>query len=325
MPWATRSATRFPSGCLGNALNAYLVVNPRSADGTTGAQWPRLARMLEDSGLHAETHFTEGPRHATELVREGLRAGQKLIVVVGGDGSINEAVNGFFDAEGLPLAPDAELGILCRGTGCDYIKSLGIPKREDLAIQRILQASSRRVDLGSIRFRDASGQARHRVFCNIAEAGLGGAVVDRVNRSSKRLGGFASFLTSTLATFTSYRNEPMTLQFDDDPPETLVAANLIVGIGSTFGGGMRILPEARLDDGLFDVLLMGDLNRTELFTNIARVYRGTHLSHPKIRHLRARKVTVDAPEPLLLDVDGEQPGLTPATFTIMPGALKVRC
>lgn len=305
-------------------MDAYLVVNPRSADGTTGAQWPRFARMLEQAGLHGEAHFTEGPGHATDLVREGLRAGHRRIVIVGGDGSINEAVNGFFEPDGTPLHPEAELGILCRGTGCDYIKSLGLPKREDLAVQRLLKASVRTVDVGRVQFRDEAGNTRQRHFCNIAEAGLGGAVVDRVNRSSKRLGGFATFLLSTLSTFVTYRNPRMTIQVDDLPPETLVASNLIVGVGSTFGGGMRILPEAQLDDGLFDVLIMGDLSRVELFANIARVYRGSHLTHPKIRHGRAKRVTVTSSEPLLLDVDGEQPGLAPATFTIVPGALKVR-
>lgn len=306
-------------------MEAYLVVNPRSADGTTGRQWPRLARLIESAGLQAEVRFTEGPAHATELVRAGLVGGRRLVVVVGGDGTINEAVNGFFSAEGEALAPEAELGILSRGTGCDFIKSLGIPKREDHALSRIVKGTSRRIDLGRVAFRDASGEERFRYFCNIAEAGLGGAVVARVNRSSKRFGGFTSFLMSTLATFVTYRNTAMTVQFDDGPPETLRAANLVVGNGRYFGGGMCILPEAELDDGLFDVLLMGDLNRFELFSNIARVYRGSHLTHAKLRLFRARRLSIDAPEALLLDVDGEQPGLSPATFTIQPGALRIRC
>lgn len=305
-------------------MDAFLIVNPRSADGTTGTQWPRFARMFEHAGIHAETRFTEGPRHATELVREGLRAGHRLIVIVGGDGSINEAVNGFFEPDGTPIAPEAELGIVCRGTGCDYIKSHGIPKREDEAIAVLKRGRSRAVDVGSIRFQDASGLQRQRFFCNIAEAGLGGAVVERVNQRSKRLGGFASFLLSTLTTFTTYRNSPMTVSFDGGPPETLVAADLVVGIGSYFGGGMRVLPDARLDDGLFDVLVMGDFDRSEFFSNIWRVYRGTHLTHPKIRHLRAQTVTVDSPAPLLLEVDGELAGVAPATFTLLPGALRVR-
>ncbi len=306
-------------------MEAFLVVNPRSADGTTEAQWPRFARMLDEAGVVGQPHFTEGPGHATELVREGLAAGHRLIVVVGGDGTLNEAVNGFFDADGTPLNPNAELGVICRGTGCDFIKSLGIPKREDRALQRILTGSSRAIDVGRVRFHDATGQERVRYFLNIAEAGLGGAVVERVNRSSKRLGGFASFLLNTLATFATYRNGLMTVQFDGAPPESLRAANLVVGNGRYFGGGMCILPEAELDDGIFDVLIMGDLNRLELFTNIARVYRGSHLTHPKIRHLRAREIRVEGKAPLLLDVDGEQPGLAPATFTILPGALRVRC
>lgn len=280
--------------------------------------------MLEAAGLQAEAHFTEGPGHATRLVAEGIRAGHRFIVAVGGDGTLNEAVNGFFDPEGQAIAPDAELGVLCRGTGCDFIKSMGIPRSEELAIQRLVSGVSRPIDVGRVQFQSASGQESIRYFLNIAEAGLGGAVVARVERTSKRLGGFASFLMGTLATFAAYRNRPMTLRFDDGPAETLVAANLVVGNGRYFGGGMCILPEAELDDGFFDVLLMGDFTRRELFGNIAKVYRGRHLTHPKVRHLRARKITVSSPEPLLLDVDGEQPGLGPATFTLLPRAIRVR-
>lgn len=307
------------------SMATLLVVNPRSADGSTGALWPRIARTLEQAGVQGEVRFTEGPDHATRLVREGLAAGPRRVVVVGGDGTVNEAINGFFDLDGQPVQPEAELAVLCRGTGCDFVKSLRIPRLEPLAIERIAQGTTRPIDVGRVRYTDARGQDAVRYFCNIAEAGLGGAVVDRVNRSSKRLGGFLTFLGSTLLTFATYRNTPMTLTIDDLPAEQLLASNVVIGNGRYFGGGMCILPEAALDDGRFDVLVMGDLDRLELFANIAKVYQGTHLSHPKLRHLRASRVRIDSPEPLLLDVDGEQPGVTPAEFTLLPGALKVRC
>lgn len=305
-------------------MEALFIVNPRSADGTTGSQWARLERMITREGLKGEARFTEGPGHATALVRTALAEGHRLIVAVGGDGTVNEVVNGFFSPTGDALAPDAELGLLCRGTGCDFIKSLGIPKREDLALQRIRQGSSRPIDLGRADFRDAAGRETLRYFDNIAEAGLGGAVAGRANRSSKALGGFASFLVSTLATVATHRSQPMTVQWDDEAPLTLTALNVVVGNGRYFGGGMHILPQAELDDGLFDVLLMGDLGRGELVRNLAKVYTGKHLTHPKVRHLRARRVKITSTEPVLLDLDGEQPGLAPVTFTLQPAALRVR-
>lgn len=305
-------------------MDALFIVNPRSADGTTGSQWARLEAMITREGLRGEARFTEGPGHATELVRSALAEGQRLIIAVGGDGTVNEVVNGFFSPQGASLAIDAELGLICRGTGCDFIKSLGIPKREDLAAKRIYHGSSQVIDLGRADFRDAEGRQTSRFFGNIAEAGLGGAVAARANRRSKALGGFASFLMSTLATVATHQPQPMTVQFDDAPPETLKALNLVVGNGRYFGGGMHILPGAQLDDGFFDVLLMGDLGRGELMRNLAKVYLGKHLSHPGLRHLRARRVQVSSSEPLLLDLDGEQPGVAPATFTIQPAALRVR-
>lgn len=304
-------------------MDAFLVVNPRSAGGRTGTDWPRVARKLEAAGLQVKARFTEGPGHATELTREGLRDGHQRIVAVGGDGTINEVVNGFFEADGRSLNPEAALGVLCRGTGCDFIKTHGIPKQEDAAIQRLATATPRSIDIGRVEHLDALGQRSIRYFCNIAEAGMGGAAVRRVNSGSKRLGGFASFLIGTLQTFATYQNHPMTLQLDDHPPESLVGCDVIIGIGRYFGGGMCVLPQAQPDDGVFDILILGDLSRFELFANVARVYFGTHLSHPKVRHLQARRVKVSSSAPLLLETDGEQPGVTPATFTLLPGALKL--
>ncbi len=312
-------------GAKSNPVNAFFVVNPRSADGTTGTHWPRLSRLIEKAGLRGEVRFTEGPDHATQLVREALAVGHRLVVAVGGDGTVNEVINGFFDPMGSAVNAEAELGLLGRGTGCDFIRSLGIPKREDLALARIAAGSSRTIDVGCVTYVDGSGAERIRYFGNIAEAGLGGAVVERVNRSSKRFGGFATFLMGTLVTLATYESSAITLQIDEQEPESLVASNLIVGNGRYFGGGMCILPTAELEDGYFDVLIMGDLSRLERFSNIAKVYRGTHLAHRKLRHLRARRVRVESALPLRLDIDGEQPGFTPATFTIRPAALRIRC
>jgi diacylglycerol kinase family enzyme len=183
---------------------------------------------------------------------------------------------------------------------------------------------ARSIDLCRVGFRDRRGQAASRYFINIAEAGLGGAVVFSVNRRSKKLGGFLTFFLGTLQAILRNRNAQLELQVDENHPRHLVASNIVIGNGKYFGGGMKILPRAEFDDHLLEVLVMGDLSRLELLANLGGVYFGTHLKHPLVECLRASRVKISSSRPLLLDVDGEQPGTTPADFEILPKALKVR-
>lgn len=298
------------------------VINPRAAHGRTGSRWSLLEARLRRLGLSGETRFTEGPGHARIIASQALREGARQIVAVGGDGTINEVMNGFFD-DRRTIAPDAELGIIPAGTGGDLIRTLGIPRDPLAAAERLLNGGSRQLDVGRVALVDAEGHARVRHFLNIAEAGLGGAVVDRINRSSKALGGFLTFLEGTLHAFATYQPATMQVALDDQPPMEGRAWNVVIGNGRYFGGGMRILPDARPDDGLFDVMVVGDVPRSALFRNVAAIYRGTHLSQPGVTFARAREVRVSGDRPLLLDLDGESPGTTDAHFSIMPGVLRL--
>lgn len=293
---------------------AICIVNPRSAGGATGRRWGALAAHLAQLGIPVEARFTSGAGDATRLATAALREGADWIVAVGGDGTLNEVVEGLMAAD----PSRARLGILPSGTGGDTIRTLGIPSDPFAAAGILALGHERTLDVGVARF--AQGE-RH--FLNIAEAGLGGAVVARVNRTTKVFGGFASFLSGTLLTFASYPACRMTLTLEDEPPRTLRAWNLVVANGAYFGGGMKVLPEARMDDGWFDVMLVGDVPRRALFANVARLYRGTHLSQPGVEHFRARELRLESDRPLLLDLDGEQPGTTPVRFSLRPRALRV--
>ncbi len=289
------------------------IVNPRAGGGKARSFLP----------LGGEIRFTDGPGHATELARDGLKEGRSLIVAVGGDGTLNEVVNGFFEGN-RPLNPSAELGVVGIGTGCDTIKSFRIPKDPRKAFRLLDDFEARSIDLCRVGFRDHHGEEALRYFINIAEAGLGGAVVFSTNKSTKKLGGFLTFFLGTLQAILHHRNATLELQVDGDLPRALVAANIVVGNGKYFGGGMKILPRAEFDDQLLEVLVMGDLSRLELLANLGGVYFGTHLKHPLVECFRASRVKISSTRPLLLDVDGEQPGTTPADFEILPKALKVR-
>jgi diacylglycerol kinase (ATP) len=299
-----------------------VIVNPAARNGAVGRRWEKLASQLSALGIDAETAHTKRPGHATELVREGLRHGPRLVVAVGGDGTVNEVVNGFFD-DGRALSPESELAVIPIGTGRDGVRTYGISGKPERAIALLADGATRTIDLGRATYTAHAGGEESRIFLNIASCGLSGAVAERANRTSKRLGGTPAFLWATIATFAGWRNVPFRITIDGEQRE-LVANNTIVANGRYFGGGMHIAPDARTDDGLLDAIVFGDVGRLDLARNMHRLYRGTILRHPKASHRLARSVLVEPARALPIEIDGEQPGVTPVRFEVLPAALRLR-
>jgi len=229
---------------------------------------------------------------------------------------VNEIANGI---AGL----DVELAVIPRGTGRDFVRTYGIPRRFDDAVAVALGGRPRQVDLGRARYRDWDGGERESWFANIASAGMSGAIAKRANESSKALGAKLSYLWATLAVFARWRNDEVRVTVDGERRSGRMH-DVVVANGRYFGGGMMICPEAEPDDGLFDVLLIGDLTKRDLMLTLPKTYRGTHLPHPKAELLRGARVEVDAEEPLPVELDGEQPGTTPVSFEVVPQALRLR-
>jgi diacylglycerol kinase (ATP) len=299
-----------------------VIVNPAARNGAVGRLWETLAGTLSAHGIDAETVHTARPGHATELARDGLREGPRLVVAVGGDGTVNEVVNGFFE-DGTAVAPEAELAIVPIGTGRDGVRTYGISGKPERAIALIADGATRTIDLGRATYSAHGGGEESRIFLNIASCGLSGAVAERANRTSKRLGGTPAFLWATVATFARWKNVSFKVTIDGDERE-LVANNTIVANGRYFGGGMKIAAEAKPDDGLLDAIVFGDVGRLDLALNMHRLYRGTILRHPKASHRLARSVSVAPARPLPIEIDGEQPGVTPVRFEVLPAALRLR-
>jgi YegS/Rv2252/BmrU family lipid kinase len=269
-----------------------------------------------------EECFTQGTGHATDLVREGLARGIERIITVGGDGTNNEAVNGFFDGA-RPIRPGAELGFIPRGTGGDFRKTLGLAKDLPGCLAALTAGRTRLADLGMARFQDSKGRDRTRLFINITSFGLGGLVDAYVNKSTKALGGKASFMIGTLRAVLVYHNKTIRLKVDDRPEETLRVTNVAVANGQYFGGGMWVAPHASIDDGLFDVIIMGDFSKGEVIRKSGAIYKGLHLKDPKVRELRGAHVEATSDEEVLIDMDGEQPGRLPITLDLLPKALNL--
>jgi YegS/Rv2252/BmrU family lipid kinase len=295
------------------------VVNPASANGSTGRRWPEMARRAAAAGLHGETFVSEAPGDVAAKTQLAVSNGARLVVAVGGDGTISEAVNGFLRAG----TEDAELAILPRGTGADYVRTFRIPRRLDDAIAVALNGATRRVDVGVARYTGPDGQPAASYFANFAGAGISGAIARRANESSKALGGRASFIIATVVVFLGWRSAEIAIDVDGERREGRMFEVLATN-GEYAAGGMWVTPGAAPDDGRLDVLLIGDVTKADFVATFPKIYRGTHLSHPKIERLRGRVVRVETEMPLPIALDGEQPGTTPAIFELVPQALRLR-
>jgi YegS/Rv2252/BmrU family lipid kinase len=301
---------------------ALFVINPTSDGGKTGREWPQIASEARSRGLEVAERVTQGPGHASAIVREAIAAGEELIVAVGGDGTVNEVVNGFADDGGTPLETPARLGVIERGTGCDFIRTYGIPKRTRDAVALLTAHTTRRIDLGRARFTGYRGAEELRMYANAASCGMTGDVAARANRTTKRFGGTAGFLYATAAAFTRWQNVPFEIELDGERQE-LVANNVICANGRYLGGGMKLTPDAAQDDGLLDVLVIGDVGKVDLALNVGRLYRGTISRHPKVAAMRAARIACTPERPLPVEIDGEQPGLTPVVFDVAPSAVSL--
>ena len=293
------------------------LVNPASENGATGRRWPEIAHLPAERGLRGETLISERPGHLPELARRAVAEGASLLVVVGGDGTVNEVANGIADAK------DVELAVIPRGTGWDFVRTHGIPRKLEGAIDTARTGAVRELDLGRVTYRSWAGEEESSYFANIGSAGMSGAVAKRANATTKTLGGKVSYAWATFAVFARWRPDEMRVVVDDEERSGRMH-DVVVAIGRYFGGGMKICPEAAPDDGVFDVLLIGAVTKRDLVLTLPKIYRGTHLPHPKAELLRGRTVEIDGAEPVPIQLDGEQPGTTPVRFEIVPNALRLR-
>ena len=213
----------------------------------------------------------------------------------------------------------AEVAVLPNGTGQDFGRTHGIPAKFDEAVEVALHGRARELDLGRAEFAD--GDAR--VFANVGSVGMSGAVARRANSTSKRLGGRTVFYYALVREFAVWKNTQVTVTFDGGERRGKMH-DVIVANGRWHGGGMKLAPDARADDGLFDVVLIGDVTKLDFVTTSPKLYSGRHVHHPRVDVLRSAGVAVHADETLPVELDGEVSGTTPVRFEVLPGALR-RC
>lgn len=304
------------------ALRPLVVVNPESRGGATGRRWDAIESKLRDALGDLDVARTRGPRDGERLAREGVRAGAELVIAAGGDGTASEVVAGVL---GAGLGAYAELAFLPLGTGGDLARALGAEASLDAAIARIARGKSAPIDAGRASFVAADGSARTTHFVNVASAGISGLVTQLVNAAPKAFGGRVSFFIGTLRAIVRWQPRSVRVRVDGAVVHEGLLHLAAVANGSWFGGGMHIAPQAQVDDGRFDVVVIrGDGGKPRLLRNFPRIYAATHLALPDVTQHRGTVVEIESDAETWLEIDGEPLGRLAARFECLPGALRLR-
>ncbi len=297
---------------------AKVIVNPYAGTGATGRKWSKIEATLAETGLHYDYAFTEDKGHAVELAREAALSGYELVVAVGGDGTLNEVVNGLVDSG---RGKDTILGILNTGTGCDFARFLDIPRDFHQACTRLVHPRKVSADVGIVECR-REGQPFHRYFISTASLGFDGEVVEIAEKRPRILHGNTSYFMGVIEVLGTYQNKNIRLQLDEHTEE-LCICSIVIANGGFYASGVQIAPNIDLSDGLFEVLIVGDINKFELMQTLPKAYLGTHLNHPKVRLEKAAQIIIESKQRILIQADGELLGETPASFRILPSALNL--
>ncbi len=302
------------------------VINPTAARGRASREWSKAQLELRKRGAIFKEHLTTRPGEACEFTRQALLAGEVCVIAVGGDGTLNEVVSGYFDKCGQPINPQASIGLLPCGTGSDFRRSLGLNNRET-ALQAIVSGKSRLMDVVKIELTGQDGQPVSRYSVNVISFGLGGEVVNLVNSWRNVwppwIGGHTRFVLAALKALKTYHNHRIRISFNDGQKAKEICSNFLVAANGRFaGGGMKFAPQAKFDDGLMDIVLIDKPDRLDILKELPRIRFGWHLRNPKVKLLRTPSIVISASKPLPIDVDGESVGVTPAKLTIQPSALR---
>lgn len=296
----------------------HFLINPTSGGGSAGKTWAQIQNYVESQIGSFSFEFTTSRGQGKEIAFQAARAGIEKLVVIGGDGTISEAVTGIKASGNL----DVVIGVLNLGTGGDFCKTLGVPADIKLALDKIKNGKVIAIDIGVVNYLNHKGQVEERNFINITGCGMSGKVVRTINSSKKMFGGFSYYLAS-LQNFFGYKNQKIQLILDDSSPREFTIVNLAICNGQYFGGGMQISPRSELTDGLFHVVVIDNWNAFQKIVYSPKLYNGSILNAPGVHCFTARRVKVLplTESECLIDNDGEDVGRIPMEAYIIPSAV----
>jgi diacylglycerol kinase (ATP) len=292
-------------------------VNPTAGSGRARVVGSRLAELIPGARLH----FTQSPGDGRRLAEQAAREGARIVVAVGGDGTISECCSGI--ASSRPLGERPLLALVPAGTGSDYCRTFGLDSHVDAALERILRGRRTAVDLGRYQL-GSPREGRGGYFNNVLSFGIGGLTDQIVSQGPKWLGGRLAFFLGGVRATLAYSPTPVRLTFDDGQVDFGAMQNVAVCIGKYFGGGMKIAPGAEPSDGYFDVVMMGG-SKLQTLTLAKDIYLGSHLTRPEVALRRTTSLSAETTRPgeVLVDADGEQTGQLPISITIEANAIEL--
>jgi diacylglycerol kinase (ATP) len=297
-----------------------LIVNPRAGRGSVGATLAELRAALDAHGLDHDVMETRAAGDATAAARQALEEGCRYLVAVGGDGTVHEVVNGMI-ADDEPVSPRAILGVVGAGSGCDFMRTFGLNVPVKRLVRHLATETIHPIDVGKVTYLDADGNPAQRYFANIAEVGYGAECVRKAERYPRFLGRFRYLFAAYGAIRANDRPESVVTLAHTE--QTVDLVNLVAANGQFFGGGMKIAPRALPDDGKLNVQLFTG-ERSQVFTQTQKIYRGEHLPHPNIKEYQSPTVVCTPATPMPVEADGEYLGTTPATFSLVEKVLRLK-
>lgn len=305
-----------------------VIVNPKSAAGSTKDSWAEKASDLRAHFGAFQVAFTKRQGDGIELARRGAESGRTFIIACGGDGTINEVANGI-----LQSGKDAELGILPSGTGGDFRRTIKMPQETREAARSLQTGVTKTIDVGRVTFQNFQNETVSRYFLNVSSFGLSAAINEKVKEKDYfdwlpigAISGRAKYALSTLEKFLDTNYLTVRVRIDDGEEKSLNSLNFCVCNSRYFGGGMKIAPNAKLTDGFLDVVNIGDIKTFKILLNAHTLYRGTHLGLEEVKSSLAKKIEVSPinNQEIHIETDGELPGKLPAVFEVEPNKLKIR-
>ena len=303
-----------------------VIINPSAGSGVGHDRFRHIEHELLDHFGDLRVVFTDARGDAERETSKALQEGVKDILVVGGDGTINEVVNGWFSAEGTPYCDEARLVLVGGGTGSDLVRSLGLTGEASL-MGALASGSSRLIDVGLVRCQDLDGQgvvSRH--YVNIASFGLSSLANQEVSKFSA-MGGTIAYAAATALSLVGWSNPHVRITYTRESGAPRVyEGRVVVGAfanGRYFGSGMTMAPDALLDDGLLDAVLVGDMRRRDVLRFARHLYDGSHIEHPAVMHAKSASIEVDGPFNVMIEADGDVCGRLPAKFSIARQAIRV--
>jgi diacylglycerol kinase (ATP) len=293
------------------ASRVVVVVNPTSGRGRAARVLPRVRDALLDLGVDADVQVSSGPEQPPILARRAVEDGAEVVAAMGGDGMAGMVASALIGSK-------AALAVIPTGTGNDFSRMLGIDRRKPLdAIRLLVDPEIREIDVVRV-----TGGGREALYVNVAGAGFDSEVTETANRMTWGIQGTAKYVVAVVKTLSVWT----AAQFDvvvDGRRESLSGMLVAVGNGRSYGGGMKVCPDASLTDGLLDVCVVGGMPRTEFLRAFPSVFRGTHVKHPKVRMRRGARVEIAADRPFHVYADGDRSVPLPATFEVLPRELRV--